>query len=176
MNQPQQPWGQQPWGQQPGGQPWGQQPPASWGTPTGPPPTPGSTPLLVLGLVTAVLAFAGTVLPLNDYDGVGTYGLLLQNFGESSRFQATGLVPLAAAVLLAVGAVLQRARRAGLGLLLVGAGMVGLVGVQLLLQFGQSLVDDRDASLAVGGVLFLLAGCTAVATVVLGLVQVSRRR
>lgn len=159
-------------------QPWGQQPPP-WGPPAGrPSPGRGSTPLLVLGLVTAVLGLGGTVLPAQTFPGNnGSYGLLLQDLGGEVRFLAAGLVPLVGVALLVVGALLQRSRAAGTGLLLVGAGVIALEGLQLLFALVQSSVGpESSTSVAIGGVLLGLAGCTAVAVVAVGLVRLSRTR
>ena len=182
MSDPQQSWnrpGQQPWGQQPPPPAWSpQQGPPGWGPAPAAGPT-GSTPLLVLGLVTAVLGLLGTVLPSVDYpNGIGYYGPLLQSFGDGVQFLAGGLVLLAAVGLLVAGALVQR-RRSGLGtgLLLVGGGMVAEAGVSQLFALLQAAVaTSLDASPAVGGILLSLAGCTAVAVVVVGLVRVARLR
>jgi hypothetical protein len=176
VSHPQQPWEQpaQPWGQQPPPYPpqqaWGQQPPPRPG---------GGAALLVLGLVTAALGLAGTVLPSIRYpDDVGYYGPLVQNLGGDVRFLAAGLVSLAAVVLLVVGALVQRGRPAvGTGLLLVGGGMVALSGLEQLFSILQAVVSNEfGTGPAVGGVLLALAGCTATAVVVLGLVRLSRLR
>lgn len=169
MSAPQQPWGPHP-------PPWG--PPQPFPGAGRPSSGRGSTPLLVLGLVTAVLALGGTVLPSERFPGnSGSYGLLLQDLGGEVRFLAAGLVPLIGVVLLVVGALLQRSRAAGTGLLLVGAGVVTLEGLQLLFALVQSSVGPESSpSLAVGGVLLGLAGCTAIATAVVGLVRLTRPR
>ena len=81
MSQPP-PWNQpQPWNQPP---PWGHQP-------AGPPPRAdgGGVPLLVLGLVTALLGLLGAFLPNYSYgDGIGTYSPLLQTINGDTFFQA----------------------------------------------------------------------------------------
>jgi len=179
---PQQPWGQQPpppWGPQQQG-PYQQAPhqqgQPSWGSPAR--TSGGSTPLLVLGLVTAVLAAVGAFLPSVVYpDGVGSYGPLFQSAGDYTYFQAPGLLLLVGAALAAAGALVQRARAGvGVGLLLVGAGMVGHLGLSQLVGRLQAALDSQTTSTAVGGVLLMLAGCTAVAAAVVGLVRLSRLR
>ncbi len=146
---PQQPWDQpaQPWGQQPPPYP----PQQAWGHQ--PPARPGGgAALLVLGLVTAVLGLAGAVLPSYHYaQDVGWSSPLAQHFGDSTQFLAAGLA-------------------------LVGAGMVGQAGLAMLFNALQVAVTGDAVSLAVGGVLLALAGCTAVAVVVLGLVRLARLR
>lgn len=171
MSQPP-PWNQpQPWNQPP---PWGHQP-------AGPPPRAdgGGVPLLVLGLVTALLGLLGAFLPNYSYgDGIGSFSPLLQTINGDTFFQAAGLALLAGVVLLVVGALLQRRRvGVGTGLLLVGAGIVLQAGGGQLLGLLQAAVDPRLSSdIAVGGVLLVLAGATAVATVVVGLLRLARLR
>jgi len=170
---------QQPWGQP--AQPWGQQPPPypaqqAWG---GPPARPGGgAPLLVLGLATAVLGLAGAVLPSYYYaQDVGWSSPLAQHFGDTTQFLAAGLALLAGIVLLVVGSLVQRTRvPVGTGLALVGAGMVGQAGLAMLLNVLQVAVAADPTTPAVGGVLLALAGCGAVAVVVLGLTRLSRAR
>lgn len=172
---PQQPWDQpaQPWGQQPPPYPpqqaWGHQPPARPG---------GGAALLVLGLVTAVLGLAGAVLPSYHYaQDVGWSSPLAQHFGDSTQFLAAGLALLAGIALLLAGSLVQRTRvPVGTGLALVGAGMLGQAGLAMLFNALQVAVTGDAVSLAVGGVLLALAGCTAVAVVVLGLVRLARLR
>ncbi|SCX43154.1 hypothetical protein SAMN03159343_1181 [Klenkia marina] len=134
--------------------------------------------MLVLGLVTAVLLALGTVLPsVTLPDDNGSYGPLLQELGDSTYFLAGGLALLVAAGLLVAGALVQRSRaRVGTGLLLVGGGMAAEVGLGQMVGRLQVLVDGFGAatSTAVGGVLLMLAGASAVALVVVGLVRLSR--
>ncbi|GHE09383.1 hypothetical protein [Klenkia taihuensis] len=182
MSHPPQPWDQpaQPWGQP--AQPRGQQPPPyppqqAWGQ-RAPARPGGGTALLVLGLLTAVLGLAGAVLPSYSYpQDVGWSSPLAQRFGDSTQFLAAGLVLLTGLVLVAVGSLVQRGRAlVGTGLALVGAGMVGQVGIAVLVNALQVAVTSDPTSLAVGGVLLALAGCAAVATVVVGLVRLARLR
>lgn len=164
MEQP--PWGQQPWGQQPGA-------PQAWGQPPRRPP--GTVPLLVLGLVTAVLGLLGTVLPTYRYsEGLGSYAPLYQDFNDQTTFQATGLVLFVGVAALLVGALLVRSRTAvGAGLLLLGGGVFVDRGGSQLLAFAQSLVDGGTGT-AVGGVCLVLAALAAGATAVLSLVTLGR--
>ncbi|SDN74788.1 hypothetical protein SAMN05660199_00586 [Klenkia soli] len=177
---PQPPWDQpQPaWGGQQQWAPQARQ--AAWGTPAARPAAGGGTPVLVLALVTAVLGALGTVLPTYTFaDGTGYFSPVLQRFGDQeSIFQAAGLVLLVGVALLVVGAVVQRARAGvGAGLALVGAGMFVEQGGGTALGLLQSALENgAGTTIAVGGVLLVLAASTGIATVVVALVRLSRLR
>lgn len=176
---PQQPWDQSapPWGQQ---QPSSPQPYGAWGQQPHPQAARSSgVPVLVLGLVTAVLGLAGTVLPSVTYpDDIGYFGPLLQSINGQVLFLSGGLVSLVAVGLLVAGSLVQRSRAGlGTGLVVAGAGMVALSGLGQLFALVQAAVsDDLDADPAVGGVLLSLAGCVAVAAIAVGLARLSRLR
>lgn len=176
MNDPQQSWNQpgppgwapQQWGPPPGPSPW--RPPAE-------PAAGGSTLLLVLGLVTASLGLVATFLPTFTYGDDGSYSPLVQQVAGASFFTAAGLALPVAVVVLVVGALVQRPRaRVGTGLLLVGSGMLADVGLVQVFSRIQVSIDrvGSGTTVAVGGVLLMLAAATALATVIVGLVRLVR--
>lgn len=146
-------------------QPWPEQTarPAS-------PVRPSTVPLLVLGVLTAVLGLLGTVLPTYRYAAdIGFYAPLVQVFDGRTTFQAQGLVLVLGLAVLVTGAALVRSRTPlGTGLLLVGAGMFVEQGGAQFLALAQSVTSGGTGT-AAGGVLLVLAGAAGIGTAAAGI-------